>query len=779
MSLRLFAKQVPTFELRKTESSALSHLFQAFLPLLPESQAGATWLEAFHRIESLPDEDQAIALYCQAEQLAGVKSLNRLQLIEGVNPSEFSLYFSAVFSQDASQLFEVFIYRLARECIHRGVAPETIVSSIRKVKPTFLLPWIQGQAPASHTLEECRQVFTRLSQRCKPVFDESLHATVGWIQSAFPADIVQLLFSNVTSLHPLLAERYRSIIDTQSKGEVTELAKAKKDLEAKFAEVQQQNKMLQDTKMAMLNLVDDAHRLEMQLTAERDRAQTLISSMGEGLLMVDTRLAITVINREAQRLLEVTAEEAVGKLWSEVVSTIKGNVQVPDSERSLKQCVENQQVFVTKLEDDHYYKTRSGRIFPITSVTTPIISEGKTIGAVKVFRDASHDKEEKARIEKIVEERTRELNAKNVALMEAQKEISQGWMRLRDEQAQLSASINALPLGFFIVDIKHNILNSNRKVKEILGYPDSELQFDQITALFQGIIQFSDVCNHCRKDTQPYTNTDIEYKGKFLKIYSVPVLSGETLIASAVLIEDITEAKIQERSKDEFFSIASHELRTPLTAIRGNTSMIKDYFMNELKDDNIKEMISDIHESSVRLISIVNDFLDISRVEQKKMNFAKEEIDMVALAHEVVDEVKSAGNPQVELVVDSATIPAALADKNRTKEVLINLVGNALKFTEKGKIQISFKAENGMIQTFVTDTGRGIPAQNQALLFRKFQQAGESLLTRDTTKGTGLGLYIAKIMVEGMQGTIGLVSSQQGVGSTFMFALPIAPQKNP
>ena len=118
------------------------------------------------------------------------------------------------------------------------------------------------------------------------------------------------------------------------------------------------------------------------------------------------------------------------------------------------------------------------------------------------------------------------------------------------------------------------------------------------------------------------------------------------------------------------------------------------------------------------------------------------------------------------------------ADKDRTRQTLINLIGNGLKFTEKGGVTVSVKKDSISACCYVKDTGRGIPVENQKLLFRKFQQAGSSIYTRDTTKGTGLGLYISKLMIEGMNGRIWLDSSYDGKGSTFAFCLPLSKPKD-
>ncbi|HEY6736148.1 MAG TPA: ATP-binding protein, partial [Candidatus Saccharimonadia bacterium] len=110
----------------------------------------------------------------------------------------------------------------------------------------------------------------------------------------------------------------------------------------------------------------------------------------------------------------------------------------------------------------------------------------------------------------------------------------------------------------------------------------------------------------------------------------------------------------------------------------------------------------------------------------------------------------------------------------RVKQVLYNLVGNAVKFTEHGGITLAGRADDALVHLSVSDTGRGMSATDQQLLFHKFQQAGSSLLTRDTPKGTGLGLYISKLIVERLGGTIALEHSAVGKGSSFVFSLPRA-----
>jgi len=537
-----------------------------------------------------------------------------------------------------------------------------------------------------------------------------------------------------------------------------EVSEKKKELEEKVGQIQKQNESLTGTKKAMLNLLEDEKALEQILKSERDRIQLIISSMGEGLLVVDNEKRIVLLNPIAEKLLETKGELVIGKNWSEVVTTLKDGSKVPVEERSFAQVVGGKKPIITNLEDDHYYLTTSGRKFPIVSITAPLISGGKLVGAVKVFRDATIDKEAKQNIEKLVEERTREL---------------------QEEKAKLLASIESLPKGFVLVDSQGKVLLTNKLLGQILGKTVNEdYSLESLERIFGTSFDIKGNFKNIllQKQKSAYVGA-LSWGSKFLEIFMVPVVTNPGIVGVIVLIGDVTEAKVLERSKDEFFSIASHELRTPLTAIRGNTALIKDYFVKKVKDPEFINIIDDIHASSVRLISIVNDFLNLSRLEQGRIEFKKGKVDVTSAIKSVFEELgPSALEKKLKLTIDTpkTKLPEVSADSEKVKEILINLIGNGINYTEKGSVSVSLQIQGNFLKVSVADTGRGIPPENQSLLFRKFQQAGASLYTRDTTKGTGLGLYISKLMVEGMGGTIGLDVSKTGKGSVFFFTLPLA-----
>ncbi len=352
---------------------------------------------------------------------------------------------------------------------------------------------------------------------------------------------------------------------------------------------------------------------------------------------------------------------------------------------------------------------------------------------------------------------------------------------LANTKAQLDSSIENLPLGFIMTDLHEQLVITNPLAQKLLGSNDAVTNLAKLKALLGNKLNLSSYIKKCGENQQRLTISDIESEGRTLQLLFSPILThdqGEHCLGVVILIQDVTEAKIIERSKDEFFSIASHELRTPLTAIRGNTAMIQEYFADDLKNPELKDMISDIHESSIRLIHIVNDFLNVSRLEQGKMSYESKVFDVEKIIPNIIKEYEVPGtvkNLTIDFQPSATPLPAVLADSDKVTEILVNLLGNALKFTAKGGIVVSTGVDHKWVKVFISDTGRGISVKQQALLFHKFQQAGTSLFTRDTAGGTGLGLYISKIMAEGMGGKLELVQSVEDQGTTFCLSLPVAP----
>lgn len=229
-----------------------------------------------------------------------------------------------------------------------------------------------------------------------------------------------------------------------------------------------------------------------------------------------------------------------------------------------------------------------------------------------------------------------------------------------------------------------------------------------------------------------------------------------------------------DRLKDEFVSLTSHELRTPMTAIKSYLWMALSGRAGKLPK-KLAKYLDLAYTSTERMIKLVNDLLNVTRIESEKVEFHPQGVNIVELAKTVVGEVQpEADRRDLTITLVQKNLPLVFADWNRICEVLTNLVGNALKFTPAGgKITISFSKSNGFVETSVTDTGKGIAEADLPRLFRKFGLLPGSLTATRETGGSGLGLYICKSLINLHKGKI-WVKSKLGAGSTFSFSLSVA-----
>lgn len=456
---------------------------------------------------------------------------------------------------------------------------------------------------------------------------------------------------------------------------------------------------------------------------------------------------------------------------------IKGSDEISDLAQNVNEMLERINDYETKEKDTQ--KILQSQIKEIEKQNIELVKAKdatlRLLDKQKIIEEEL--KKQKAQVEDKVKERTKDLEEKTLALKNAQNEISSGWLQLQEEKARLTASINSLPKGFIITDLNKNVITANIHVDSILGRLNGLWTIGEIQKRIGPSINFEEILEKSFSSNKVQKVGEIQFGEKFLRVLVLPIIQdySKKSIGAVILIEDVTEEKVLARSRDEFFSIASHELRTPLTSIRGNTSLIQQYYSKLLKDKNLKEMIDDIYDSSTRLIQIVNDFLDVSRIEQGRLEYKIEKVDILKLVEEVVQELKTnASEKGLDLSIENkATQKNAQIDRDRSKQIIFNLIGNAIKYTEAGSVKIVIESTKTKINVKILDTGRGIPVESRSLLFRKFQQASNNLFTRDTTKGTGLGLYISKILARGMKGDVDLLESEEGKGSTFVFSVPI------
>ncbi len=224
--------------------------------------------------------------------------------------------------------------------------------------------------------------------------------------------------------------------------------------------------------------------------------------------------------------------------------------------------------------------------------------------------------------------------------------------------------------------------------------------------------------------------------------------------------------------KDEFVSVASHELRTPMTAIRSYVWMAL-HRSDVPLSQKLQRYLYRTLISTERLINLVSDMLNLSRIESGKIEILPKAVDLVALVKDIVEDIElKAAEKKLQILTLEQRLPPVFADPEKVQQILLNFLGNALKFTFPGGIiSISFFTDGKFVETHIKDNGQGIAKEDLAKLFKKFSRLDNSFVSLSTSGGTGLGLYISKSLVELMHGKVWATSEGEGKGSTFIIEL--------
>ncbi|NOQ68279.1 hypothetical protein GQ568_02460 [Patescibacteria group bacterium] len=261
-------------------------------------------------------------------------------------------------------------------------------------------------------------------------------------------------------------------------------------------------------------------------------------------------------------------------------------------------------------------------------------------------------------------------------------------------------------------------------------------------------------------------------------LLAVTVLIVILFLSIAIRLWDyaLLYRKIKEvdQMKDEFISIASHELRTPLTSIKGYLSLILEGTYGKIENKKMKEGINRAIDSSKRLEALVEDLLNVSRIEQRRLDVKNEEVELEPIIQEIISQLKIPADEKkllLEYKEPKEKLPLVLADPERLKQALINLIGNSIKYTEKGSIEVTTKIENDKLEIKIADTGIGMSAEEQKHLFEKFHRVQNEKTAKII--GTGLGLWITKQIIELMNGKIYL-ERMKDVGTQITIKLNLA-----
>jgi PAS domain S-box-containing protein len=380
---------------------------------------------------------------------------------------------------------------------------------------------------------------------------------------------------------------------------------------------------------------------------------------------------------------------------------------------------------------------------------------------------------------------------------------------LHESERRLAQFLEAVPVGVYVVDATGKPYYANQTAQQLLGKGIApEATIDQLPEIYQAYLAGTQqiypadqlpIVRALRGERATIDNQEIRQGDKIipLEVWGNPIFDKDGRLVYAIsAFKDITQRKQAEAErirftqelelknaalqrmdqlKDEFLANTSHELRTPLNGIIGIAESMIDGATGQLSERQIANL-SMVVSSARRLSSLVNDILDFSKLKNRDIELQRKPVDFRQIAGLVLTLSRHllAGKP-VELKNEiREELPAVEGDENRLQQIMYNLVGNAIKFTESGSVTVSAIAlTDDLVEVTVSDTGIGIPSDKFTEIFQAFEQVDASI-SREYG-GTGLGLSITKQLVELHGGTI-RVESELGKGSRFIFTLPISTQ---
>jgi len=378
-------------------------------------------------------------------------------------------------------------------------------------------------------------------------------------------------------------------------------------------------------------------------------------------------------------------------------------------------------------------------------------------------------------------------NAELYRLIRDQAEDLGGMFRRQQVEASRSRAIlEAVADGVLVTDPNKNITLFNASAEEILGLDRSQVigkSLDHFIGLFGSAGQrWSETIRTWSQDPSSYQPGQLYAEqitledGRVVSVHLSPASMRESFLGTVSTFRDVSQQVQLDRLKSEFVATVSHELRTPMTSIKGYVDILLMGAAGSLNDKQA-EFLEIVRSNSERLAVLVNDLLDISRIESGRVTLSLQPLDMEEMAVAAVDEMRSRSEKDrkpMDIQVKSATgLPRALGDLERVRQVLDNLLENSYYYTPPdGRITVRIQQASEMIQVDIQDSGIGIPLEAQPRIFERFYRGEHPFIL--ATSGTGLGLSIVRHLVEMHNGRIWFESKGiPGDGSTFSFTLPV------
>jgi PAS domain S-box-containing protein len=375
-------------------------------------------------------------------------------------------------------------------------------------------------------------------------------------------------------------------------------------------------------------------------------------------------------------------------------------------------------------------------------------------------------------------------NAEIYRLINCQAQQLGGMLRHQQEEASKSQAIlESIADGVVVNNSYGNVILMNPAAERILRTPRDEVLNTDVRYLVEAfndpgrttaMAAIDQILAQANAPTEiKVASSTLEMDGQVINALMAPVVARhDEFLGVVTIFRDITKEVEADQAKSEFISTVSHELRTPMTAIKGYTDLLSGGAVGPL-NDNQKHFLSVIKNNTDRLIALINDLLDISRIETGRIRFEPAPVKVGEIIADVVEAMAARAQARglaLTYEVD-AGLPEVMGDRGRLYQVLTNLVGNAINYTPEGSITVEATIAGTAVQVSIRDTGVGIAPEDMSHIFDRFYRADDPVVQE--ASGTGLGLPIVKMFVE-MHGGRVWVDSKRGEGSTFTFILPVS-----
>ncbi len=476
-------------------------------------------------------------------------------------------------------------------------------------------------------------------------------------------------------------------------------------------------------------------------------------------------------NRALEKLTGYSLTEMVGEPLEKIFFE-KEQIKKLKDELLKKEAVKNRELNLF---------TSKGRKIPVTlSLVAEKDKENNINGYFLAVLDISELKKLQEGLEEKVKEKTKELAKKlkelegsRMALMNILEDVTDAREEAEEEKSKTLAIITNFTDGILVFDEENKLSLINRqaenffdvKAKNLIGKSILELSaFPALESLIR--LLGREIIGIFRKELVINENL-------ILEVSTLPVLREEERLGTLVIIHDVTREKIVEKMKSEFVSVAAHQLRTPLSAIKWTLRMMLDGDLGKITEEQ-KDFLFKTYQSNERMINLINDLLDVARIEEGRYVYKLTFVNIEDLIEHLINSYKEEVETRkikLEFEKPEKKLPQVMLDVEKMELVVQNLLDNAIKYTPSGgQVTISLKPGKKEIEFSIKDTGVGIPKDQQGRVFTKFFR-GTNVM-RMETEGSGLGLFIAKNIIEAHGGKIWF-ESKEGKGTTFYFTLPV------